>query len=497
MIRRIPLLPLSHWALPLILATSLGLFALPSRALAADFSTSFRGLGGYALLRQGDIAGAGEFFRSAFEQNQEDPLILQGMAEVAIFERDVVTLQDCRHRLTLLHATESLSWLTAREAHTAGQWAAALAGYSAFLDQPAWTAAATDAIQAIHLKLGNLPFRAVIAGLGTTNPEAATAINRLNGSWTQVAAERPAPQPWEAQAYVAAHDLPTIEQAVRAFWAERQESAASSLLAAAAERHPRDARVQSLLKEQLLIESNHLPVPPAKRRLPAGAMATTWAGESGWEFAGLMPSDMPLGGPLAAYWEAMDATFAVSEGYYSNLLGEFEQLKSDIEVNVQTRSAGKLMQNIAHFNTLVEGAITMSEREIQTTNGLPVPQGFQAFAAKLLEYQNLRTAAFADLRQLIRTQNTDYADAARAKADQLQPLAEEAVSLFMQAYARSPIEWKTPPEPEVTLEDEGTDEGSDGELKAEAEMSDGERLYGPEFDFDIPEDGDIEPIDEG
>jgi|GEM_PF-3615846 len=495
MIRRVPTFPLSHWALPLILATSLGVFALPNRALADEFTTSFRGLGGYALLRQGDIHGAGEFFRSAFKQNQEDPLILQGLAEVAIFEHDAATLQDCRTRLTILHANDSLAWLHAREAQVAGRWADALAGYSAFLNQPAWSGPATDAIQTIHMKLGNLPFRAVVSGLTTTNPTAAEAINALNGTWIHAAPEQPVPNPWEAKAYVASHDLPTIEQAVRDFWSTRQETAAGTLLAAAAERHPRDARVQLLLKEQLLIESNHLPVPPAKRKLPAGAMATAWAGESGWEFGGLMPADLPLSGTLANYWGGLEATFDVSEGYYLNLLGEFEQLKVEIDANVKTRSAGKLMKNIQHFNTLVEGAITMSEREIQNTGALPVPAGFEAFATKLREYQNLRTAAFMDLQALIRTQNTDYAEAARLKADRLQGLAEAAVSEFMTAYAKAPAEWKAPPAPEPEpAKGEGlglADGNSDGRI------SDGERLYGPEFDFDIPEDGDTEPIDEG
>ncbi|MCG3152804.1 MAG: hypothetical protein GEEBNDBF_02108 [bacterium] len=486
--------PLTDWALPLIMATSLALIALPGQAQADDFATSLRGFGGYAMLRQGDLHGASDFFRTAYAKQNHDPLILQGLGEVAIYEHDATTLAACRGLLLQVGATDRLAWLDARLAHARGEWGNALAQYSVFLTRQEWAGMALESIQAIHFEVGDRPFRALLSGLASTDAAAADRLAQLNPRWVASSyadeATDSAPQPWQAEAYVAANDLPTIEQAVREFWRTRQDAAARALLASAAERYPRHTQVQALLKEQLLVESNLQPVPPAKRTLPAGSLASTWSGESGWEFAGMMPRDLALAGPLATYWGQLSAIFNVSEGYYLGLLREFQQLKTDIDSNVQSRSAGGLMENLAHFNMLVQGAITMSEREITSTGQLPIPYGFEAFAAKLREYQDLRTSAFADLQSLVRTQRTDYADSAKAKAEGLVPLAEEAVRLFLQAYDRSPQEWKVEPKPESA---EG---GLVGEA-ADEPMSDGRRLYGPEFDFDIPEDGDTIPIGEG
>lgn len=449
--------PLTDWALPLIMATSLALIALPRQAQADDFTTSLRGFGGYAMLRQGDLHGASDFFRTAYAQQNHDPLILQGLGEVAIFEHDATTLATCRGLLLQAGATDRLAWLDARQAHAQGDWGKALMQYSTFLTRQEWAGMALESIQAIHFEVGDRPFRALLSGLARTDAAAADRLAQFNPQWVANTyaddASDAVPQPWQAEAYVAANDLSTIEEAVRDFWRIRQDAAARALLASAAERYPRDPQLQALLKEQLLVESNMRPVPPAKRTLPAGSLANTWAGESGWELASHMPADLPLAGPLAAYWDQLTAIFQVSEGYYLGLMREFQQLKSDIDTNVQQRSAGGLMENLAHFNMLVQGAITMSEREVASTGQLPIPYGFEAFAARLREYQDLRTSAFADLQSLVRTQRTDYADSAKTKAAGLVPLAEEAVRLFLQAYDRSPQEWKVEPQPEPVAED--------------------------------------------
>lgn len=460
--------PLTDWALPLIMATSLALMAFPGQAEADDFTTSVRGFGGYAMLRQGDLHGASDFFRTAFAQHNHDPLILQGLGEVAIYEHDATTLATCQGLLLQAGATDRLAWLEARLAHARGEWGTALAQYSAFLTRPEWAGMALDSIQAIHLEVGDRPFRALLSGLTNTNATAADRLAQCNPRWVANTyaddAADTAPQPWQAEAYVAANDLSTIEEAVRELWRTRQDAAARALLASAADRYPRNSEVQALLREQLLIESNLRPVPPAKRTLPAGSLATAWSGESGWEFASHMPADLPLAGPLATYWSQLTAIFQVSEGYYLGLLREFEQLKTDIDANIKERSAGGLMENLAHFNMLVQGAITMSEREIASSGQLAVPPGFEAFATKLREYQDLRSGAFLDLQQLVQTQRTDYAEAAKEKALRLEGLGEAAISLFLQAYDRSPQEWKVEPAaPEVGLtgeEDEANTEGA-------------------------------------
>lgn len=439
--------PWTRWTLPFALITSLVVLSWPQPVQADAFATSLRGLGGYALLRQGDPHGAWSLFDSALAVDPNDPLLLQGMAEVSLFQRDTATWERCTALLEAQGQQDRLRWLAARQAHANGQWSAALAGYAICLTDPAWAAWADTPIEALYRELGDRPFAGLVRGLAETQPHLAGPIElRLESFRLRYGV----PSEWD----LAPITGPELESAVRAAWDQRAYPQARTLLESAALQAPRDPHIQVLLREQMLVEMNQTPVPPARRRIPAGAIVNSWSGESGWELGGLLPQDLPVAGPLKQYWDGMLAINAVSERYYLQLMQQMETLKVSADKNVQERNAYGLHADLTTLFELVDNALFMSAEEVAAMQRLGVPHGFEAFAAKVREYQDLRTAAFTDLKQLLLTQNPEWAEHCRAKAQRLDPMAEEAAGLFFRAYERAPQEWKTPPasEPEAAGE---------------------------------------------
>ncbi|MEO7993168.1 MAG: hypothetical protein ABI743_02115 [bacterium] len=486
--------PFTRLAWPLMLATGLILWHVPQRANADTFRTFFGGTGGYQLLYQGDINGARSYFESAHEDVPDDPLILQGLAEVAMYQHDLPKADGYISQLEDMHESVRVYWLRARRAHSLGQWAGALEGYGACAVEDMWRDPATHAAEAIWEELGDEAYARVLDGVATENPVAAAPLQDLLGEWRTVhgidpnAEHRAAAEPWDAQAFANENEWPAIEVAINAFWDNRDEVAADRLLQAGLAHYPRDNRAQTLYRASLLRGANFIPVPPAPRRVPGSEVGQFLAPDETFDYMSKFPSDLTFGGALQTYWSNLGEITAVSSQYGNQIAGQLAALREDLKTNTASGSCDALVNNLVQLDNLTAQASGMIVSEQQALQSLPAPPGFENFHKSLYTIENKQLEIFDAIRRMIRTADLATGQAALKMAQEdLPALVDKSIGEFMSAYGRAPAEWRG---------QGGTEGDTKPSLKAEADMSDGERLYGPTFKFDIPKDGDTTPINE-
>ncbi|HYE76582.1 MAG TPA: hypothetical protein VEI97_01220 [bacterium] len=469
--------PFAHWTVPVVVGTTLFLMSLPAPARASTFDTAAGALGGYALLRQGDVAGAYDVFADHHAEDPADALTLQGLAEAALYRG---RFDEAAGHMAVLERQgehDRVAYLEARQAHAEGRWSAALAGYARCLWRPGWEAWVLPPLEALYTHLGDLPFTALVNALAVSDTALADVLEGPREVFRFKTGYRPPREsdalpatPWQPAEFVAQTPWAEVEAAIRGFWAERDTVAATNLLNAAAQAHPRDARVQSLVKLGLLQDANKIPVPPARRKIPVAAGG---AGAGGFSAdLGILSGygDVPAYGALRPYVIGMLEIEAASDTYIATLVEEIFAWHRSMQAHCSANDGAGIAQDMAWVYSIVQDELAWSQRETAATDALPVPPGFEQYARKVRELQDLRTSALTDLLNCIPTQDEPLLISAETKIAQLHQLRDGLVAEFLRAYDAAPEHYRVPPpEPGVRLEEDREADGAD----ADEEVADG------------------------